>query len=104
MRDTLLAFANEYDAEMDSQGSDADELRSINHPLVFLFLGDQTEEALRQIRKLNGNQWNNSEGVVYLHVGTKPVEPDENLYSWALPALSDDKKSSYEHARAVLQR
>ncbi|WP_079913486.1 hypothetical protein [Paenibacillus sp. 32352] len=93
MRDALLAFANEYDAEMDSLGSNDDELRSINHPLVFLFLGDKTEEALQQIRKLNGNQWNNSDGVVYLHVGTKPVETDDNLYSWTLPALSEDKKT-----------
>lgn len=93
MRDTLLAFANNYDAEMDSLGSNDDELRSINHPLVFLFLGDKTEEALQQIRKLNGAQWNNSDGVVYLHVGTQPVGTDDNLYSWTLPALSDDKKT-----------
>ncbi|UQZ83818.1 hypothetical protein SK3146_03025 [Paenibacillus konkukensis] len=95
MREKLLAFANEYAADMDNRGSDGDELRSINHPLVFLFLGDQTEEALRQVAALNGKQWNNSAGVVYLHVGTKPLDADDDrsLYRWTMPAAAGDKKS-----------
>ncbi|MCR8644711.1 hypothetical protein NV379_18820 [Paenibacillus sp. N1-5-1-14] len=93
MRERLLSFANEYATDMDNMGNDIDELRSINHPLVFLFLGDQSEEALRQVHALNQKKWNNSRGVVYLHVGTKQVDAQENVYSWALPVHHSDKKT-----------
>ncbi|TXK83793.1 hypothetical protein [Paenibacillus sp. N3.4] len=93
MREQLLSFANDYAAEMDNTGNDGDELRSINHPLVFLFLGDQSVEALMEVAALNRKKWTNSAGVVYLHVGTKPVEMTENQYGWTLPSVQGDKKS-----------
>ncbi|ULL18874.1 hypothetical protein DVH26_33225 [Paenibacillus sp. H1-7] len=93
MREALLAFANEYDARMDHIGHADDELRSINHPLVFLFLGDRTEEALKQVYEINKKKWNNSAGVVYLHVGTRPAEAGDSVYSWTAPRPVEDKKS-----------
>lgn len=71
LREKLLSFANAYSAEMDHTGIDDDELRSINHPIVFVFLGDQSVEALEAVHALNSTKWNNSAGVVYLHIGTK---------------------------------
>ncbi|EGL19564.1 MULTISPECIES: hypothetical protein [unclassified Paenibacillus] len=71
MREKLVAFANEYAAETDSTGLDGDEQRSIHHPLVFLFLGDKSAEALQTMAEINNRRWNNSTGVVYLHVGTE---------------------------------
>ncbi|OXM83746.1 hypothetical protein [Paenibacillus rigui] len=103
MREALLSFANEYAAEKESNGLDADELRSINHPLVFLFLGDQADEALRQVFELNRKRWNNSAGVVYLQVGTRPAMPgdsgtdgsgtDNGVYFWPLEGTNGEKKT-----------
>lgn len=108
MRDILLAFANEYDARMDSLGHEDDELRSIHHPLVFVFLGDSAEEALKLVSELNGRKWNNSAGVVYLHVGAKPTpaqsDDDGNVYRWTAPKPTEDKKTVRADAYRQFQR
>ncbi|MFH5181357.1 hypothetical protein ACHHV8_01155 [Paenibacillus sp. TAB 01] len=95
MREALLSFANTYAAEKETNGNDADELRSINHPLVFLFLGDASSEALKQVHRLGGKRWNNSAGVVYLHVGSEPQEVPGggNVYTWTMSGPETEKKT-----------
>ncbi|MEK3725623.1 hypothetical protein [Paenibacillus sp. FSL H8-0034] len=93
LREKLLSFANAYSAEMDHTGIDDDELRSINHPIVFVFLGDQSVEALEAVHALNSTKWNNSAGVVYLHIGTKAPAARDNVYGWSLQTSSEDKRS-----------
>lgn len=92
VREKLLSFANEYAAQMDHEGIDEDELRSINHPIVFVFLGDQSAEALKAVHALNSTRWNNSAGVVYLHIGTQAPAALDNVYSWRLPVSTVDNR------------
>ncbi|MDF2958441.1 MAG: hypothetical protein K0S39_176 [Paenibacillus sp.] len=89
----LDSFSRNYAAEMDSMGSDGDELRSINHPVVFVFLGDQSAEALEAVYGLNRTKWNNSSGVVYLQTGTKQTAVLDNVYGWSLPAPTEGKQN-----------
>jgi hypothetical protein len=93
LREKLAAFANEYTVEMDHTGIDEDEMRSINHPIVFVFLGDQSAEALAAMHALNSTKWNNSAGVVYLQIGTKPSAALDNVYNWSFPAPQEDKRN-----------
>ncbi|WP_068776298.1 hypothetical protein [Paenibacillus sp. FJAT-26967] len=95
MREKLVAFANEYAAATDSTGLIGDEQRSIHHPLVFLFLGDTSAEALHEMVEINRRKWDNSAGVVYLHIGSKPVEKDlgDNVYVWTLPEVPENART-----------
>ncbi|NHN33009.1 hypothetical protein [Paenibacillus agricola] len=92
MRNQLITFANHYAVRMDHTGTDEDEMRSINHPIVFVFLGDLSAEALDTMHALNSSKWNNSAGVVYLQIGTKPPAALDNVYGWSFAAPSDDKR------------
>ncbi|WP_010493419.1 hypothetical protein [Paenibacillus elgii] len=97
MREKLMQFASAYAAETDSMGTGGDELRSINHPLVFLFVGVRSAEALEQVYDLNRKKWNNSAGVVYLHIGTEDGAQEaaarDNVYSCRLGGGGGDKKT-----------
>lgn len=94
MQERLKAFAADYDAEADKQAYASDGLRSINHPLVFAFVGDESLEALRAVYELNEAKWNNSRGVVYLHAYTDRTLSKDNVFGIRLPALSTDRKTS----------
>jgi hypothetical protein len=92
MREQLLAFANAYAAEMDNAGHGGDEMRNLNNPLVFLFIGDKATDALEAVHKLNMKKWNNSKGVVYLHVHQGRSVEGDNIYHLQLPGAERDKK------------
>lgn len=93
MQERLWAFAGEYDAEADKQAYASDGQRSINHPLVFAFIGDECLDALAAVYELNETKWNNSKGVVYLHVYTERTLARDNVFGIRLPALSADRKN-----------
>ncbi|GIP32007.1 hypothetical protein [Paenibacillus sp. J2TS4] len=93
MRERLTAFASAYAAEADSMWAGGDELRSLSHPLVFLFVGDRSAETLDQVYELNRRKWNNSAGIVYLHVGTQELAAKDNVYNWRLDGGSEDRRT-----------
>ncbi|MFD0679176.1 MULTISPECIES: hypothetical protein [unclassified Paenibacillus] len=89
----LDSFSKRYAMQIDSMGNDGDEMRSINHPVVFVFLGDHSADALEAVHSLNRTKWNNSAGVVYLQLGTKQTAPLDNVYGWSLPASAESKQT-----------
>ncbi|TDF94198.1 hypothetical protein E1757_24610 [Paenibacillus piri] len=91
MKGELDSFSKRYAAGMDNAGREGDERRSINHPVVFVFLGDQSAEALGVMHRLNAAKWNNSAGVVYLQLGTKHHPELDNVYGWSVPSPTEHK-------------
>lgn len=94
MQRRLQAFAGEYDAEADKQAYESDGQRSINHPLVFVFIGDKCLDALSAVYELNETKWHNSKGVVYLHLYSERTVERDNVFGIRLPALSTDRKTA----------
>jgi hypothetical protein len=93
MQRQLYAFANEYDAAVDQLNDDNDGQLSINNPLLFVFIGDQSLDALNAVYELNKKKWNNSKGVLYFHVYKDTTVAKENVFSLKLPSAGTDRKT-----------
>lgn len=94
MRERLKAFAKQYDGEIDRLAIANDEQRSIHHPLIFVFLGDLSLEALGEIYAHNTRKWNNSSGVFYFHLYSEKSLSLDQLYSVKLELPETDRKTS----------
>lgn len=78
MRAMLERYAAEYAAAEQRQSGRGDDQSSIHYPTVFLFIGDLAAEAIEPMMLAHRQRWDNSEGVVYLHVGIRGLEGAED--------------------------
>lgn len=92
MQRQLYTFASEYDADVDRIIDDNDGQLSINNPLLFVFIGDDSLDALNAVYDLNKNKWNNSKGVLYFHVYQDQTVVKDNLFSLKMPTSAADRK------------
>ncbi len=97
MQRQLHAFANAYDADADRFIDDNDGQLSINNPLLFVFIGDQSLEALNAVYENNRKKWNNSKGVLYFHVYQDQTVEKENVFSLRLPSSGSDRKTARQN-------
>lgn len=74
MRAMLERYAAEYAAAEQRQSGRGDDQSSIHYPTVFLFIGDLAAEAIEPMILAHRQRWDNSEGVVYLHVGVSGLQ------------------------------
>lgn len=68
MKPLLERFATEYSAVEDRLTGKGDDQSSIHYPTVYMFVGDKTEEAIAPMMRINERKWDNSAGVMYVHV------------------------------------
>lgn len=92
MKQRLLDFSKEFAANQEKLNHEGDEQRNISNPLVFLFVGDKSLEALRSIHELVDVNWNNASGVLYFHVGVEETISLPNTYQFQLPGPCEDRK------------
>jgi len=104
MKELIQQFAFDYERDCDGRLSMEDEQRSIQHPVVFLFIGEKSATILERLAEGNDMEWNNAKAVPYIHVTTKETVARDNVYSfaWELPPL-DKKSLRPEIHRAFLQ-
>lgn len=81
MRDRLQRYANTFSFQLEKRTQEDSEQRSVNHPIVFLFLGDHVREALEAIKRINEEKWHNSPGVLYFHAYQTDTITNENVLS-----------------------
>ncbi|AKF93773.1 hypothetical protein NW801_03950 [Brevibacillus laterosporus] len=93
MRDLIEQFATHYVSDLEKQLDSENGQRSIQNPVLFLFLGDKSLEALQSIYATNEQKWQNSEGVLYVHAYSEDTLQRANVYNCRLPQPSADKKT-----------
>ena len=93
MRDLIEQFATHYVSDLEKQLDSENGQRSIQNPVLFLFLGDKSLEALQSIYAINEQKWQNSEGVLYVHAYSEETLQRANVYNCRLPQPSADKKT-----------
>ncbi|MCL6458394.1 MAG: hypothetical protein K6T85_10355, partial [Gorillibacterium sp.] len=111
MLERLRAFVSEYDRQADAAADVNDEQRSLHNPLVFLFVGEKSTEALVTVRRLMELKCTNSAAILYLHLtesgsdsslstdGATANKEEEtrkapdNLFSLRLPLTRDNRGS-----------
>ncbi|CAH2717296.1 hypothetical protein BACCIP111895_04487 [Neobacillus rhizosphaerae] len=92
LRELLQKYANTFSNQLEKMTLEENEQRSVNHPIIFLFLGDQVKEALQSIKLINEEKWQNSMGVLYFHAHQTGTITGENVLSIQLPGEGLDRK------------
>lgn len=92
MRDLIQTYANTFSIQLEKMSLSKNEQRSVNYPIVFLFLGDQVKDALKEIMIINEEKWQNSSGVLYFHAYQSDTISNENVLSIQLQEQEWDNK------------
>lgn len=87
MKELITQFAIEYERDSDGRLNLEDEQRSVQHPVVFLAIGEKSAAILDRLAERNELEWHNAAAVPYLHVTAKETVTRENVYAftWELP-------------------
>ncbi|MEH7094818.1 hypothetical protein [Neobacillus vireti] len=93
MKELLQKFANTFANQLEKMTLEENEQRSVNHPIVFLFLGDSVKNALKSIININEEKWHNSSGVLYFHAYQTDTITNENVLSIQIPGHGLDRKN-----------
>jgi len=94
LRELLQKYANTFSIQLEQISLSENEQRSVNHPIVFLFLGDLVKDALQTIMTINEEKWQNSSGVLYFHAHqADTITGGENVLSIQLPGDDLDRKT-----------
>jgi len=91
LREQLQKFAEDFSNQLEMITHKDSEQRSVNHPVVFLFLGDLVSDALKSIITINKEKWHNSSGVVYFHAYQTETVTHENVLTVKLPVADFDR-------------
>lgn len=93
MEEVLKNFVEEYDLKVEKTIYEGDTKRSVNNPILFLFIGDSTEEAYEYIKDSINKKWDNGSGAVFISVFTKSVKDTDNSFNIQLPEDFKDKRT-----------
>ncbi|QCJ44159.1 hypothetical protein FAY30_20865 [Bacillus sp. S3] len=93
MNELLQTYASTFSSQVEKISLSEKEQRRINHPIVFLFLGDRVTDALQTMIAINQEKWQNSSGVVYLHTYQTDTIKNNNVLSFQLPKEEFDRKT-----------
>ncbi|WP_438351923.1 transcription initiation factor TFIID [Paenibacillus sp. FA6] len=71
MKEMLEKFATEYAIAEEKMNGKEDDQSSIHYPAVFVFIGDKVSEAIEPIMEIHDKKWDNSAGVMYIHIASQ---------------------------------
>jgi len=92
LKELLQKFANTFANQLEKMTLEENEQRSVNHPIIFLFIGDSVRDALKTIININEEKWHNSSGILYFHAYQTDTVTHENVFSIKVPGQGLDRK------------
>lgn len=102
MKDLLQKYTNTFSTQLEKMTLEESEQRSVNHPIVFLFLGDFVKDALDSIMIINEEKMHNSSGVLYFHAYQTDTITHQNVLSIQLSGHEFDRKHKRKNIYEVL--
>ncbi|MGG1659067.1 hypothetical protein [Brevibacillus sp. NRS-1366] len=93
MRDLIGEFATHYVTDLEKQLDSGNGQPSIQNPVLFLFLGDKSVEALRAVCANNEKSWQNSHGVLYVHAYQDETWEHPQVLGCRLPRPDTNKQT-----------
>lgn len=93
MEDILKNFAKEYDLKVDKMTYIGDTQRSVNNPILFLFIGDKVTEAYEYIKNSINKKWDNANGIVFFGISTNHIEDTYNSFNFKIDIPSKNNKT-----------
>jgi len=93
MRDLIGEFATHYVTDLEKQLDSGNGQPSIQNPVLFLFLGDKSVEALRAVCANNEKSWQNGHGVLYVHAYQDETWEHPQVLGCRLPRPDTNKQT-----------
>lgn len=111
MEKLLQDFAGMYKQRIAEEIYKGDESRTVRNPILFVFIGDRSKDALVHIQKEVLNKWKNGEGMLFLQIGETVVEEKDRVYSFGVSTPIDKDKAYrqkiyklfYENSKGLLE-
>ena len=93
MENLLEDFSWMYEQQIAQEIYKGDETRTIRNPILFVFIGDQSKEALNHIRQEVMEKWKNGEGMLFLQIAQNIGQKEKGIYYFetASPKDNDNK-------------
>ncbi|WP_043930427.1 hypothetical protein [Bacillus sp. EB01] len=105
----LQEFVDVYSGRQEKRNRAEDEQRSINNPVIFMFIGDQAGWALEATARINDVNWHNSPGVAYFHAYQNNPANYKETVSVKMQGAPEDRRNArqelyeaFHHDEAVL--
>lgn len=99
MEDVLMNFAEQYDLKVDRRIYNGDAQRSVNNPILFVFIGDGVKEASEHITHSIKEKWDNGSGIVFMNIFGDKESDKEASFNFQFTYDSNDKKSLRKNIR-----
>ncbi|KQL46799.1 hypothetical protein AN963_18025 [Brevibacillus choshinensis] len=93
MKDLIGQFATQYVTDLEGQLDHGYGQRSIQNPVLFLFIGDKSMEALQSVCEINERKWQNSQGVLYVHAYNEETWEHPQVCNCRLPKRESDRQT-----------
>lgn len=103
MRVMLDQFAADYSASEQKLRGLEDDQSSIHYPTVFLFIGDEVEQAIEPMIRSNELKWDNNAGVIYLHISSEEGDASTEQGKQTNPATADREARNSGSAAKVIR-
>lgn len=88
MENILKKYAQGYCLSTDNTIYREDEQKIASNPVIFVFIGDKSNEGLKAVYKDVNKKWDNSKGILFFNVYHKEKFEAENVFNFK--AVSDD--------------
>ncbi|MGV8982500.1 hypothetical protein [Clostridium sp.] len=88
MENILKKYADGYCLTTDNTVCREDEQRIASSPVIFVFIGDKSNEALKAVYENVNKKWDNSKGIMFFNVYHKEKFQAENVFNFK--AVLDD--------------
>lgn len=93
MESLLKGYASEYEASMEKNANNGEDHRSAFNPVVFLFVGDRTGDAIKAVKDEINKKWSNSGGILYFHVYSKDSFECEDTFGLKIDVQTENTKT-----------
>ncbi len=94
MENLLEDFSWMYEQQIAQEIYKGDETRTIRNPILFVFIGDESKEALSHIQQEVLEKWKNGEGMLFLQIAQNIGQKEEGIYYFE-SSSPKDKDSKY---------
>ena len=82
MESLLQDFSKMYEEQIAEEMYKGDEARIVRNPILFVFIGDRSQDALLGIQKEVLDKWQNGQGMLFFQVGQKLGKNRDGVYSF----------------------
>lgn len=93
MEEIFQEFAAKYSSNMDKAIHQGDEPRTIMNPIIFVFIGDKSAEASKEVYANINSEFTNGDKVLFFNVFSEKGIHENNVFNFNIPYDKSELKN-----------